>query len=268
MHFLDAEQVEWLAAATERRYRPLDPVCRLHRAASLRAGGAADRSAGSASLHRASGGGRGGGQSAGVGAGQDPRGAHRPAAALGCRRGCRLARRPAPGPGGAGVHRSQGWSAEPGRFRQVRLPAGCPGRQRGDGQAAKTSVQRRRRMDCGSTTFGTPGQVCSSPRARASRPSRRSSGMRPPASRSTPTGTCSRPRWIPSGTAWSWSGTRPWSGWADPARTSGQPPGRNRRWMTWLRGGGWGFEPSRELPPYTLSRRVPSTARPSLRRAV
>jgi hypothetical protein len=29
-----------------------------------------------------------------------------------------------------------------------------------------------------------------------------------------------------------------------------------------------GFEPSRELPPYTLSRRVPSTARPSLRRAV
>jgi hypothetical protein len=26
-----------------------------------------------------------------------------------------------------------------------------------------------------------------------------------------------------------------------------------------------GFEPSRELPPYTLSRRVPSTARPSLR---
>ena len=23
MHFLDAEQVEWLAAATERRYRPL-----------------------------------------------------------------------------------------------------------------------------------------------------------------------------------------------------------------------------------------------------
>ena len=55
---------------------------------------------------------------------------------------------------------------------------------------------------------------------------------------------------------------------ADPARTHGQRPEGNRRWMTGCVAEAEGFEPSRELPPYTLSRRVPSTARPSLRGAV
>ena len=218
-----------------------DPVCRLHRAASLRAGGAADRSAGSASLHRAGGGGRGGGQSAGVGAGQDPRGAHRPAAALGCRRGCRLARRPAPGPGGAGVHRSQGWSAEPGRFRQVRLPAGCPGRQRGDGQAAKD--QRPAPPPDGLRFYDLRHTWASLLIAQGER--RPAEAGQPPPKHPQPT----RP--FPGGNRGRGGG-----GGRGGGRGGGtqEGPGANPLGETAGGGPGWGggaegFEPSRELPP-------------------
>jgi hypothetical protein len=158
-----------------------DPLRCVHGATALRAGGAADRPTGPASLHSAGCGGRSRGQPPGVGSGEEPRGAYGSPAAFGCRGGRRLARWAASRPGGAGLHRSQGRATEPGRFRQVLLPASRRG--------------------------------CERARARASRLSRRSSGMRRPASRSTPMGTCSRPRWTPLGTAWNWPATWPWRGW-------------------------------------------------------
>jgi Phage integrase family len=84
MHFLDAEQVEWLAAATDVRYRPLILFaaytglrpCEL---VALRVWPARP-----ASPYGSGGRSGGGGQSAGVGSSGDPRGPHHPDATLGC----------------------------------------------------------------------------------------------------------------------------------------------------------------------------------------
>jgi integrase len=66
MHFLDAEQVEWLAAVTETRYRPLILFAAYTGLRPCEVGRAQGRPAGSASLHRSGGRGGGRGQSPGV----------------------------------------------------------------------------------------------------------------------------------------------------------------------------------------------------------
>jgi hypothetical protein len=169
------------------------PVCCLYGLASLRVGCAPGRSAGSASLHGSGGRGCGGGQSPGVGSGEDPRGARRADATVGCRGGRRLARRPTSQTGGADVHRPHGGPLSRADFvRNCFKPAVLAANE----AIAKLPKDRRPAPLPDGLRFYDHRHTCASlliAQARASRRCRRSWGMRPPASPSTPMGTCSRP---------------------------------------------------------------------------
>ena len=204
MHFLDAEQVEWLAAVAELRYRPLSCLPPI-RPASLRVGRAPGRSAGSASLHGSGGRGGGGGQSPGVGPVKTHEARVAADATVGCRGGRTpsLAARPH-SPEALVFTAPLGGPLQSGRFRpgttssQLSLP-----RTRQSPSCRRTGARPRCRTGL---RFYDLRHTCASTAHRPGREHQGGAGaagaMRPPASHSTPTGTCSRPRWRRSLTAW------------------------------------------------------------------
>jgi Phage integrase, N-terminal SAM-like domain len=88
-------------------------------------------------------------------------GARRADATLGCRGGRRVARRSTAEPGRARVHRSQGWTAQSGRFRQELLQASRRCRQRGNRQAPEgaASGHSAAGTDPARTSRQSPGRI-------------------------------------------------------------------------------------------------------------